>query len=40
VLPIRRIGVYPDEGHVFGKRKNQIKARSAAGNFLLEHLRK
>jgi dipeptidyl aminopeptidase/acylaminoacyl peptidase len=30
--------VYPDEGHWFGKRDNQIKARSGAGEFLLAHL--
>lgn len=30
--------VYPDEGHVFSKRANQISARTAAGEFLLAHL--
>jgi dipeptidyl aminopeptidase/acylaminoacyl peptidase len=34
-----RYDVYPDEGHSFGKRENQIKARSAAGEFLLSHLK-
>jgi dipeptidyl aminopeptidase/acylaminoacyl peptidase len=33
-----RYDVYPDEGHQFGKRENQIKARSDAGDFLLAHL--
>jgi dipeptidyl aminopeptidase/acylaminoacyl peptidase len=30
--------VYADEGHKFGKRENEIKARSDAGKFLLDHL--
>jgi dipeptidyl aminopeptidase/acylaminoacyl peptidase len=30
--------VYPDEGHVFGKRDNEIAARTRAGEFLLSHL--
>lgn len=34
-----RYDVYPDEGHIFGRRENQIKARSAAGEFLRAHLR-
>jgi dipeptidyl aminopeptidase/acylaminoacyl peptidase len=33
-----RYDVYPDEGHVFGKRDNEISARTAAGEFLLTHL--
>lgn len=33
-----RYDVYPDEGHAFGKRDNQISARTAAGDFLLAHL--
>ena len=33
-----RYDIYPDEGHVFGKRANQISARTAAGEFLLTHL--
>lgn len=33
-----RYDVYPDEGHFFGRRENQIKARSAAGEFLRAHL--
>jgi dipeptidyl aminopeptidase/acylaminoacyl peptidase len=33
-----RYDVYPDEGHVFGRRENQTKARSAAAEFLLAHL--
>jgi dipeptidyl aminopeptidase/acylaminoacyl peptidase len=33
-----RYDVYPDEGHSFGKRENQIKAWSSAGEFLLSHL--
>jgi dipeptidyl aminopeptidase/acylaminoacyl peptidase len=33
-----RYDVYPDEGHQFGKRKNQIQARTDAGEFLLTHL--
>ena len=35
-----RYDVYPDEGHVFSKRENQIRARSSAGEFLLAHLNK
>jgi dipeptidyl aminopeptidase/acylaminoacyl peptidase len=35
-----RYDVYPDEGHRFSKRENQIKARTDAGEFLLAHLRK
>lgn len=34
-----RYDVYPDEGHVFGRRENQIKARSSAADFLLQYLR-
>jgi dipeptidyl aminopeptidase/acylaminoacyl peptidase len=34
-----RYEVYHDEGHVFGKRDNQISARTTAGEFLLTHLR-
>lgn len=34
-----RYEVYPDEGHIFGRRENQIKARSTAGEFLTAHLR-
>lgn len=33
-----RYDVYPDEGHFFGRRENQIKARSAAGEFIRAHL--
>jgi dipeptidyl aminopeptidase/acylaminoacyl peptidase len=33
-----RYEVYPDEGHVSGKRDNQISARTTAGEFLLAHL--
>lgn len=33
-----RYDVYPDEGHFFGRRENQIKARSTAGEFLKAHL--
>lgn len=33
-----RYVVFPDEGHVFGKRANQTKARSAAAEFLLDYL--
>lgn len=31
--------VYADEGHVFGKRENQITARSSAADFLVSRLR-
>jgi dipeptidyl aminopeptidase/acylaminoacyl peptidase len=34
-----RYDVYPDEGHQFGKRSNQTKARSDAADFLIQHLR-
>ena len=30
--------VYPDEGHIFGKRENHTRVRSAAAEFLLAHL--
>jgi len=30
--------VYPDEGHVFGNRANQTKARADAAEFMLAHL--
>jgi dipeptidyl aminopeptidase/acylaminoacyl peptidase len=30
--------VYPDEGHAFGKRENQRKARGDSAEFLLDHL--
>jgi dipeptidyl aminopeptidase/acylaminoacyl peptidase len=33
-----RYDVFPDEGHTFGKRENQITARSNAGDFLLAHV--
>jgi dipeptidyl aminopeptidase/acylaminoacyl peptidase len=33
-----RYDIYPDEGHVFGRRDNQTKARSDAAEFLLAHL--
>lgn len=33
-----RYAVFPDEGHIFGKRENQTKARSAAAEFLLDYL--
>jgi dipeptidyl aminopeptidase/acylaminoacyl peptidase len=35
-----RYDVYPDEGHSFGKRENQIRAWSSAGEFLLSHLQR
>ncbi|GAA0934204.1 S9 family peptidase [Virgisporangium aurantiacum] len=33
-----RYDIYPDEGHVFGKRTNQTRARSDAAEFLIAHL--
>jgi dipeptidyl aminopeptidase/acylaminoacyl peptidase len=33
-----RYQVYNDEGHLFGKRENQVTARSTAGEFLLAQL--
>jgi len=33
-----RYDVYPNEGHMFGNRENQTKARSDAVEFLLAHL--
>jgi dipeptidyl aminopeptidase/acylaminoacyl peptidase len=33
-----RHDVYPDEGHAFGKRENQSRARSDAAEFLISHL--
>jgi dipeptidyl aminopeptidase/acylaminoacyl peptidase len=33
-----RYDVYPDEGHAFGSRANQTKAREDAAEFLLAHL--
>jgi dipeptidyl aminopeptidase/acylaminoacyl peptidase len=33
-----RYDIYPDEGHAFGKRSNQTKARSDAADFLIRHL--
>lgn len=33
-----RYDVYPGEGHWFGRRENQISARSSAGEFLIAHL--
>jgi dipeptidyl aminopeptidase/acylaminoacyl peptidase len=33
-----RHDVYPDEGHAFGQRASQSKARSEAAEFLLSHL--
>jgi dipeptidyl aminopeptidase/acylaminoacyl peptidase len=33
-----RYDVYPDEGHVFGRKANQAKARSDSAGFLLAHL--
>jgi dipeptidyl aminopeptidase/acylaminoacyl peptidase len=33
-----RYDVYPNEGHMFGNRENQTKARSDAAEFLLAHL--
>lgn len=34
-----RYDVYPDEGHGFTKRENQVKAYSDAADFLISHLR-
>ena len=33
-----RYDIYPDEGHLFGKRENQTRARSSIADFLLTHL--
>jgi dipeptidyl aminopeptidase/acylaminoacyl peptidase len=34
-----RYDLYPDEGHGFTRRENQVKALSNAGEFLIAHLR-
>jgi len=36
-VPVR-YDVYPDEGHGFSKRDNQIRSRSDAADFLIDHL--